>query len=75
MICNITRLQCTVFSKFTNLSMDMCWFIKEHSQLMLILFYLIKGCFWKEKKKQQKFSLYAFTAEQQWISAKIGKCC
>ena len=28
-----------------------------------------------EREKQQKFSLYAVTAEQGWIEANIGKCC
>ena len=28
-----------------------------------------------EREKMQKVSLYAFTAEQGWNLAKIGKCC
>ena len=42
-----------------------------HQVKSLLLF--IFGCFRKEKKRK-KFSLYAFTAEQEWILAKIGKC-
>ena len=34
----------------------------------------VSGYFWKEKNSIT-FSLYAFTAEQGWILAKIGKCC
>ena len=28
-----------------------------------------------ERERQQKIFTYVFTAEQGWISAKIGKCC
>ena len=37
-------------------------------------FDILSVCFWKEKNSK-RFSLYVFTAEQGWISAKIGKCC
>ena len=39
-------------------------------QVNSLFYYLISGCFWKEKKAK-KFSRYAFTSEQEWILAKI----
>ena len=34
--------------------------------------YLISGCFWKEKTSK-KISLYAFTAELEWILENVVK--
>ena len=46
----------------------------DYATFKQIKYFVIYGCIWKEKKSKY-FSLYAFAAEQEWILAKIGKCC
>ena len=51
-------------------SKTLAWgFAMAPHRLHALVLYLISGCLWKGKNSKN-FSLYAFTAEQEWISAK-----
>ena len=57
-----------LFSHATSISLVIrCWFLPKK--------YIKKTHSWIFTQNSKRFSLYAFTAEQGWILAKIGKGC